>query len=379
MIYIIDSSPHLSEGHHWVVDRIIRRALRELQLAYVFINPSANLAKSEDLISESDEYRYIQVENHDSIMNDVRNWIQNDLCRKGLLSAVILIPWLPQFNETSLKELLLLQEVIDLSIVGITMHSLESMRGDTTDAQYQFQELFERESAFKILWVGDNIPDSLTSKDYIRQWPGYAESFPARKNEGRLSIGFFGMLSAERGLGEMLILALFNPKLSVIIRGYSFRRLFVWKPSKYSYLRYSNWREKRCLSLCFAFISILISNLRFLPNVSFSDKPFATEDELSYAISECSAVFYCPKLISGSGITMKCLAGGTPVVWNGIEGYAVDVLRNSFPEGFFRYRDLFVPNRITSKILSFQGLTPTSPYDWPMFVREISELSRFLK
>jgi hypothetical protein len=356
---------------------MIRRAFRELEIEYVFINPSAEIARLEDLVDFREKYRYFALAEEESFIFDAINWISRDIKKRRLRSATIFIPWLPQFTEVQLRSLLSLQDVIELAIFGVTMRSVESLKSPKKIPRFQFQELFESEEAFKILWIDDETPEALTSIGFMREWPQYAESLQIKKKENSLTLGFFGMLSAERGMGEVLILALFNPKLQVVIRGYSYRKFFSWKPARYSYLRYTNWREKKFLSLFFGFVSLLISQLRYLPNVSFSNTPFSTEEELSGAISDSSAVFYCAKLSHGSGISMKSLASGVPVLWNGKEGNAVRLLRKSFPQGYFRVIDLFVLNRMASRVLSFEDFKPTSPYDWSGFVEELSVMKNF--
>jgi hypothetical protein len=374
VIYILDSSSRGDGGHLWITDRRIRRGFRERGLPYVFINPSAETARIEDEFDFNRNSRYLPLRGGKSFILDAIAWITKDLEEEKLQRATIFIPWLLQFTEIDLRYLLRLKDVVELSIAGITMHSVESLKDPSGIKHFKFQELFESDDAFKILWADAEVQEQISRSYSLRKWPQYEEGISAKKSEKNVTLGFFGMLSPERGLGEVLLLALFNPKLSVVIRGYSYRRFFIWKPTRFSYLRYTNWREKRLLSLSFGLISLLMSVLKYLPNVSFSDEPFPTEEDLLEAISESAAIFYYAKLINGSGIAMKSLACGIPVLWNGKFGSAVDSLHKSFPQGKFQNVELFIPNRLTKKVHSIIGSKPQNPHVWSKFLEEVSVL-----
>lgn len=186
------------------------------------------------------------------------------------------------------------------------------------------------------------------------------------------------MLSPYRGLFEILVIALFNPKLKVHIRGYSFSSHRIWRPIKFKFTRYTGWKDNFIFSLFFSMCSIPIGLLRFLPNIKFSNNPFSDEAELDENLGLSRTVFYCPKLPHGSGLMTKSLSVGLPMLWNGLPGQAYDYLSNNYPQGNFKYWEIFVPGRITKKIWKIEPPEPQESRMWAAVLGEISELRNYL-
>ena len=90
------------------------------------------------------------------------------------------------------------------------------------------------------------------------------------------------------------MIALFNPGLKARIKGYGYSSHRIFRPWKLPIFRYGSWRENLVASLLFSAFSILVSWIRYLPNVDFSAIPFETEADIDKAISETRVMFYCP-------------------------------------------------------------------------------------
>ena len=103
------------------------------------------------------------------------------------------------------------------------------------------------------------------------------------------------MLTPYRGLFEILVIALFNPKIKIRVRGYSFAKHRIWRPIKSS-LRYAGWKDNQVFSLLFSFASIFVGTLRLLPNIDFSKKPFPNERDFNYAMSSSNRYLMLPKI-----------------------------------------------------------------------------------
>jgi hypothetical protein len=179
-------------------------------------------------------------------------------------------------------------------------------------------------------------------------------------------------------LGEILLIALFNPSLSVKIKGYGFSKFKVWRPMKFRFFKYTKWRQKPLPAIFLALVSLFVSTLRYLPNVEFDAEPFKSENEFLKAVIESNFVFVGCKLPHSSGVVLTALAAGIPVIWFGEKGEAVRILEKSYPAGRINYQDIFVPGRIRKVLKKSSGHLPKPVFTWEMMLEEINIIRRYL-
>jgi hypothetical protein len=374
MIYLIAKYPKLSVGHYWSFDGYVRKALREFGIPYTFINPSADCAKIEDGQPSAVKYRYANIKNDSNFINSITEFINKDSSKRNFDRIVIFIPWLPQITETDLAQLSLLEKERHVDYVGLTVSTSDAVQGiKKTNCRFQYEEFFASK-ANSLLWVADHIPDDYETRTNIRELPDYADVSYPKSSPKSVDLGFYGLLTPYRGLFEILVIAAFNPKLNIKIKGYGFSKHRVVRPWKLKFLRYGTWRRNPAASIIFGAASLILGLLRFLPNIDFSDKPFDDEKALDAAIGNTKAIFYCPKLVHSSGLTNKAIAGGIPVLWNGWEGKAFNRLLESYSFGFFKYKEIFIPNRISAKVQKLPTLQPQHDLMWKKFSMEISRI-----
>jgi len=379
MIYIIDRYPILGFGHFWQQNNYVRAALRELGLPYVFVNESAEIAEAEDGISNSNLFRYKRISFPPTYIDDAISFIAHDVRTNNRKKAILFFSWLPQFTEGEFIKFKEIQNLTTISIVGLTTLTSSSAISTIADGpRYLFQEYFQTDP-YNLLWVGESVSLDNSQSSRIRFLPEYANTTLTSNNTAQSDIGFFGHLVPYRGITEILFISLFNPKLKIRIKGYSFRAHRIFRPLKYKLFNYGSWKNNPLFAVTFSIISLLISLLRFMPNINFSSSPFESESDLDQAMSESKCIFLCMKFPFGSGIMTKSLSAGIPVIWNGDRGQAVEFLRSNFPAGRFEYRDIFIPGKITKKLANLHPPTPLKAEMWANFVREISQFSRFIE
>lgn len=374
MIYILDSYPKLDRGHFWVVDGYIRRALRELAIPYTYINLSAMYAHEEDGLPEDPRFQYRNAETYEKYLEDSVRFIESEFESSREINNVILVTWLPQFSEIEMEKILNVAKNTTAQVVGISLPTPDALIGSEKENYRYVHEKFFSQQSKNFLWVGENEITNRNSNSNIRFIPEYGEVRKNASPEKIWDLSFFGQLSSYRGLSEILFTALFNPKLQIRIKGYSFAPHRTWRPIRRKFFRYKNWKTNPIFSLVFSGISIPISMLRFLPNVNFSNIPFTTEDDLDQAMLQTKAMFYGAKLPHGSGIMTKSLSAGIPILWTGWEGQAFSYLKSNFKSGYIRYYEFFIPNRVSVRLENMTPVQPKKDEMWLKFLKEISFL-----
>jgi hypothetical protein len=370
MIYILQKYPHLDNGHFWTFDGYIRRALRESNFPYLYLNPEATRASSEDGTPVEQKFEYFDIPNKNYMELAILK-IRSHIEENSIKQITIFLTWLPQFTLDEFQKINELNEIAEIAYVGVSILTSSQIRGKTGE-EYHYE--FEKEFGSKknrILWVSDFEDSNQNRASFVREIPDYAENKVKPAELPKYHIGFFGLQTPYRGIFEILMIALFNPRLRIHIKGAGFTPHRVFRPWKRKFFRYQTWRTNPVWAILFSATSLLFSLLRFLPNVEFSSQPFATDLDLDYGISQCQIIFYCPKLPHGSGLTNKSLAAGVPVLWHGWEGQAFRALVREYPQGFFDYVDLFIPNRITKKSVGMINEEGRQEKMWKIFSEEI--------
>ena len=373
-VFLLDKRPYESSGHYWATNLTILNALNELNLTYDYISPSAELMSNEVTKSILGDHSFTIIVENDFVLNAI-NYLVKKISLWKTEQFVIFISWIPDFNSEELNRLAEISEVFNVTFVGISMQTKESIAGNSNAEPYVGYETTSAIRNFKILWVPEISPkvdprDSLQ----IRHWIDFQSFKPAVGEREIATVSFFGQLSGFRGLGEILILGLTNPSFRIFIRGSGFSPRTAWRPYKRKIYRYSSFKANPVFSIIFTLISISLGFLRNLPNVDFIDEPFETEEDLNLAISKSGSIFICCKSRPGSGIVMKALASGVPVIWNGYEGNLFEILNRFYPEGRFEYYELFIPGRMRKKAKELNR--PNPPFTWEDYKTELATILR---
>ena len=372
---LFETHEYSDPGHHWQMAAIFRKVFLESQNDLIFINPSAYKAREADskLLTGAGEYTYINVASgqdfYPEALSEVHKIVENNPNR--LLNLIFL--WLPEIPANYLKAFIKLAAVHNISISGISF----AVDPSTGLEEFHFEREFSENIACKKLWVWVDIPEnrkfSVNSK--LRRLPEYVSSKRRTQTSDAMTIGFFGKLSAERGLPEALLLALFNPRIRFEIRGSGYLGLYMWRATNFKILKYTSGKRKPWAAVLSKILNRFYFLLLRLPNVYFNPTPFDRHDEFEHSIANCSAVFYAAKLPITSGVALTSLASGTPLIWLGSKGEAVKQFLVAFPEGRIRTWELFIPKRIDRKLQKLSKLEPKEIYSWEAFKNEVLDLS----
>ena len=274
MIYLIDPYGHSDTGHFWYVTNTFIKALNELKLDFIFVSPSCEemeIQLSANTQSRCVGYKFFPVEpgTNDNLFAE----LVHELKEKDD-KAVLIFTWLPfrsRYDYTLFFEDL---KNCDVSIVGVSNLTSESVVNYNEDYVFEFEELFNNYQICKIIWVWHEPRFGYGASYKIRRLPEFHPSIPSLEKDSfeirtSKSLNFFGGLNGYRGLSEFFILALLNPNVKFKAKGYSYSSLKLWKPCKFSWMRYKSWKDKPWIAIPSIFISLLLSTLRFLPNLKF--------------------------------------------------------------------------------------------------------------
>ncbi len=382
MIYLIDPYGNVDTGHFWYVTNTFVRALNELKLDFVFVSPSCKemeIELSENNKSRCVGYKYFSLEpgNNNELFTELSREIKD---KDG--NAVLIFTWLLFRNQNDYTFLFENLKNSHASIVGISNLTSNSVVNYNEDYVFEFEELFSRYKICKILWVWHE-PRFIYEESYkVRRLPEFHPSMPnLKKNSLKIepsnSVNFFGALSGHRGLSEFLVLALFNPNISFKAKGYSYSSLKLWRPHKFSWMRYKSWRNKPWVAIPAILISLLLSTLRFLPNLQFDQNPFVNDDEFQKNLASSNFLFYGCKLPHSSGVALTALASGVPVFWFGHSGEAVRFLKSNVPECEIKYYQIFIPFFLYFKIKRIGDRNVSEVYPWQTFVNEVGVIQSF--
>jgi hypothetical protein len=296
--------------------------------------------------------------------------------------SVVIFTWLPSNTPEFYSNLFSKITNKDVAFFGISTLKSSSVLNYDKNYSFELQEIFDEYENFKVMWVWHEPNRNEFSGTKLRRLPEFhsvnIDSNLLNKKNDSIRLNFYGGLNSFRGLGEILLIALFNPRLAISIKGYGFSKFKVWRPVKFKFFIYSKWRQKPLAAIFIALVSLLLSTLRYLPNVEFDPEPFESQDEFEKAIATSNFVFYGCKLPHSSGLALTALAAGVPVIWFGEKGEAVRILEKAYPAGRINYRDIFVVGRVKKILKNSNGYLPKSVFTWEMMLEEISTIRRYL-
>ena len=100
-------------------------------------------------------------------------------------------------------------------------------------------------------------------------------------------VGFYGKLSFDRGLFDLLLSVFFNPKLHYRISGYDFNRKHLYRSKNFISMRRTPVKGILSLGLNY------LVQLAFLSNrVAFEQRYYKDEAEMTREMQMCSAIFF---------------------------------------------------------------------------------------
>jgi glycosyltransferase involved in cell wall biosynthesis len=251
-------------------------------------------------------------------------------------------------NIETLKDLFRTFEGIDLRVLtnvsGILSQSVEAPR--ESEILEKFRSL--QENITFLAWdqrvIGNPeftdtqfLPEAKISRS--------RDYFPTKA-----TIGFYGKLTSERGLFELLVSVFLNPKLKFRIIGYGFNRKYIFRSRKFVSLKRTPLAAAWSLGINY-FVTLALKFKR----VSFEQKYFQDEEDMAREFQKCSAVFFsCAHSPYSSGLVYQSLASGVPVVWSDGDSAMSFVLRRQFPSGQIRGEELFRVGGLTKFVSALE-------------------------
>jgi len=385
MLFIIDSYGHATAGHFWPASNNLIFAFHTLKQDVCFINPTASkcIQEQENLkrkiafnsISNSKIYPKEILYISDKKFLEEASILINTWCDKEKKKGQVIFSWLPQFNEKDLSDFIISIKHNLNSLAAITNFTPKYVLGSQPDEILTHQNFFDKiKLEKKTLWIWTEQSISHRNKS-IRKLPEFhTTAINQIETSQRRGIGFYGILSPFRGIGEFFIISFFNQKISFEARGAGFHWSRSWRPFKFRIMRYRKFYLNPFAYLINFFISSIVSLLRFSRNLQITYFPFPTEDELEEAISSKEAIFFASKLPFSSGIVLTALASGTPVIWLGSSGSLVELLEQKIPQGRLRYWELFVPNRLQKKLTEVKKVRVEAVYTFSEYRDELNSV-----
>lgn len=382
MIYLIDPYGKVGFGHFWLVTNQFVTILNLIQEDFVLVTPSPEkVAEEFNLSNENSCVEILRYTREHSWVE----FLQSEIVPRVNQSKeknILLFTWLPSISEYDFLKLLSQIESGHTSVVGISTLKQSSVINYGDDYKFEYQEIFEKSDKCKILWVWHTPNARFRGNSKIRRLPEYHPASVRKKQKkqntsSKKTIGFFGGLNSMRGLSEILLIGLFNPKLEVRVKGYGFSAFRTWRFYKYPWTRYTSWRKNPIIAIGNCLLSLVISILRFLPNVDFDIKPFVDEAMIDEYMLSIDYFFYGGKTPHSSGMSLKALASGVPVVWFGKVGEAVRILKMHSTELEIRYWEIFIPFRISRMLTRYKGSTE-EVFTLNSLIKEVSTLKTLL-
>jgi len=382
LIYLVDPYGNIDTGHFWKVTTDFYEALNSLNLKFRLMTPTPNAKIREFSGFESDSC--LGIEQVPIMLNERNEYFVQFLKKLNVSEEkiVVIFTWLPANTVDFYEDFFSKVTNENISFFGISTLNSSSVLNYDENYSFELQEVFDNYDCCRAIWVWHEPNTKLTTGKKVRRLPEFhsnkVKSDFSEEKDYFIQLNFYGGLSGLRGLGEIFIVALFNPKLRIKIKGYGYSKYKVWLPLKFRLFRYSRWRQKPLLAIFIVMASTAISTLRFLPNVEFDSKPFTSEKEFLDAVSTSNFIFVGCKLPHSSGVALAALAAGVPVIWFGEKGEAVRTLSVASPKGRIRYKDIFALGKVTRILKDYNFAKPRPYFTWEMMIQEISLVKKYL-
>jgi hypothetical protein len=361
---IIDSALKNSKGHYEQFSYDFRQALIRSGKKVIYISPSADLAnKSDGVSSPLISYQFIDAISkplffHQSLQM-VKKLTESSpekfhmiFLRANDLAAGNVIDW-SKFIEG--------HQQIDLKVL-INVSGMISDSSHSKSEREVLNKLGIIKNKIHFMAWDSRVAESkeFSNFDYL---PLYKNPVKKSINQSQLRIGFFGKLTSDRGLTDLLFSAILNPQLKFELKGYGFSFKYLYRCP--GYLSVKKTPIKAIASLFLTFYIFLLTKL---PNILLSEIYFDTEQEMTAEIQKCSAIFWsCRKSPYESGIVIQSLAAGVPVVWLNGQSAMAKILSSQYPVGELPIKKLYQFRGMHNFVLSVKELAPSAPFTFEEF------------
>ena len=226
---LIDSALRNSKGHYEQFSYDFRQALIRSGKKVVYISPSADLAKESDgAVSPLISYQFIDAVSKSSFFDQCLDMVKKVtesssepfhliFLRANDLAAGNLIDWSKFIDK---------HQQIDLKV----LINVSGMISNSSHSKPE-REVLNKLGIFKdkIRYMAWDFRVT-KSKEFsnFEYLPLYKNPVKKRNVKSQLRVGFFGKLTSDRGLTDLLFSTILNPRLKFVIRGYdlSFRYLY---------------------------------------------------------------------------------------------------------------------------------------------------------
>lgn len=361
--YLIDISTNKSLGHNWEYARVFRKYYDLLGKNFCFISPGALQAQREDNFSNCAS-NYLECDNTPETMTSAIELLEIDIKKSSAEVIHIFFLWGAQLSNHAIKQLEKLEGItgkrIFIQILGKFPMTLS--RYSTLDQRKWENSVLDRFSKFRIpvtflAWDSRSALDVFPPVKSFTEHFQYSALTSTRQVHNKIannSISFFGNLTHSRGLGDLLLFALVNPKIRFSVLGYGRVDRSFWRPSGYQskFRTPVKWLFGLVVSVC----AVLITKL---PNVEYRPDSFLkSHSDLEIEIKKANCIYYSSKFSGlSSGIVSMALFLEIPIIWRPGNSPASELLRQHFPAGEI-YDSQFKPWKLRALLGRVQVSSP---------------------
>jgi hypothetical protein len=272
---------------------------------------------------------------------------------------------LSEEHRAALGKLLLLNSNLHIEVL-VNVSGIISGTNQAFSEQKVINDFTNLGRRVSFLAWDKRAPNSLKVQN-CRFLPEPKSAIPRLTRPSRKIIGFYGKLSFERGLFDLLLSVFFNPNLHYQISGYGFNRKYLYRSQNFVSMRQTPFRGLLSITL-----NYLVQIAFYSKRVTFEERYYTDEMEMSSEMQMCSAIFFsCARSPYTSGLVYQSLASGIPVVWTPGNSAMAYVLEESFALGRIKFRDLFRWNRLFKLVKEVEELSPTPIFDYDSFDHEL--------
>ena len=278
----------------------------------------------------------------------------------------IFILWEDDWSLTDLENIAQVSvgRRVRISIVVNPIQDLEKKGLPIPSCKYDYSKIFVENNFELMSW---DFRTQLQHKSDVLYLPNFHSQIERTYFPQKLTLGFYGNLTFERGLGDLLLLAALHPRMKFRIRGYGFESL--------RFYRLKGFISFRATPIS-AILGFLISGffvfLTKLPNVDLLGLRFKDSMEMSMDIQSCSAIFIgSDRFDFPSGVVIQSLKANVPVMWIESNSVSSSELKFYFPSGGISRKMLFHPSSFLEKLQDLHKL------DFKL-MREIPDFATFI-
>jgi len=208
--------------------------------------------------------------------------------------------------------------------------------------ELQNLQVMSADTHVSTIYAWDYLAEMQTEFAKLKHLPEFHRGVPWQNGQATRGVkaGFYGLLSAQRGLVDLYFSALLNPNVLFRVRGYpSSSTILTFFRSR----KFINSRSTPIILVKSLLICLCLPILRLLPNVDQKSVAFQNDQDLVADMAQNDCVFFATdRSPYSSGMSLLALASGIRVIWIPGNSAANDNLSVFFPAGrISRHRWLF--------------------------------------